>query len=259
MLSTHKLSQLAAEDFRPSIVTGDALLQNYSINSDNMQELLGVTLARVIDDFMADLDTDLEELKYIRAEFHRLVAVRQAYMESITIKTQTKYLLTSRDISGSEEREYFNALLIHVGKVRALIDSLYSDELHTLHCELEEHAELIEQRKNEAADAATKTAALTLTKSELPTPIFRASTLTMKLPSFDGDMVNWRKFWGLFSSKLDHESGLLDIDKSCLIVNSMETRHKMLWIVPARSRMQSSCCRNTMMIIVCFITITTKD
>ena len=44
----------------------------------------------------------------------------------------------------------------------------------------------------------------------------------MKLPSFDGDMVNWRKFWGLFSSKLEHEPGLLDVDRCCLLVNAMD-------------------------------------
>ena len=44
----------------------------------------------------------------------------------------------------------------------------------------------------------------------------------MKLPMFDGKMVNWRNYWGLFSSKLDHEPGLLDVDKCCLLVNSMK-------------------------------------
>ena len=44
----------------------------------------------------------------------------------------------------------------------------------------------------------------------------------MKLPTFDGKMINWRNFCSLFSSKLEHEPGLLDVDKSCLLVNSME-------------------------------------
>ena len=40
--------------------------------------------------------------------------------------------------------------------------------------------------------------------------------------NYNGKMINWRNFWSLFSSKLEHKPGLLDVDKSSLLVTSME-------------------------------------
>ena len=49
----------------------------------------------------------------------------------------------------------------------------------------------------------------------------RPSTLTLKLPKFHGDLLKWKDFWALFSSRLEKEPGLTDADKSCLLVEAM--------------------------------------
>ena len=49
----------------------------------------------------------------------------------------------------------------------------------------------------------------------------RPSTLTLKLPKFHGDLLKWKDFWALFSSRLEKEPGLTDADKLCLLVEAM--------------------------------------
>ena len=47
------------------------------------------------------------------------------------------------------------------------------------------------------------------------------SSITLKLPSFHGDLPKWKDFWALFSSRLDKELELTDADRSCLLVEVM--------------------------------------
>ena len=169
------------------------------------------------------VEDDLDELKSLQTKLHRLVTIRQTYIDSVVVKAKTKFLLTSRNLFGTVEKKQYDVLLLHVSQVGAVIDSLQSSELRALHEELEERTELIESKKIEASDVAAKAAFSNPDKTIVPVvPPSRTSTITMKLPTFDGKMINWRNFWSLFSSKLEHEPGLLDVDKSCLVVNSME-------------------------------------
>ena len=40
------------------------------------------------------------------------------------------------------------------------------------------------------------------------------------MPKFHGDLLKWKDFWALFSSRLQKEPGLTDADKSCLLVKA---------------------------------------
>ena len=42
-ISTHKHTLLAAEDLSPALTAGDALLQDYTLNADILNELLDTT------------------------------------------------------------------------------------------------------------------------------------------------------------------------------------------------------------------------
>ena len=71
-------------------------------------------------------------------------------------KAKTKFLLTSRNLSGTEEKKQYDVLLLHVSQICALIDSLQSPELRALNEELEQRTELIESKKIEASDLPAK-------------------------------------------------------------------------------------------------------
>ena len=219
-ITTHKLSLLAAEDLSPAFTAGGALLQDYTVNADILDELLEATGATDHEEVMNCVEDDLNELKSLQTKLHRLVTIRQTYIDSVVVKAKTKFLLTSRNFYGTEEKKQYDVLLLHVSQVGAVIDSLQSPELRALHEELEERTELIESKKIEASDVAEKAAFSSPDKTAVPVvPPSRTSIITLKLPIFDGKMINWRNFWSLFSSQLEHEPVLLDVDKSSLLVN----------------------------------------
>lgn len=45
--------------------------------------------------------------------------------------------------------------------------------------------------------------------------------LALELPTFDGTMMKWHDFWGLFSSLIEQETHLSDDEKRCHLVTSM--------------------------------------
>ena len=49
----------------------------------------------------------------------------------------------------------------------------------------------------------------------------RPSSIILKLLQFHGDLLKWKDFWALFSSRLEKEPDLTDADKSCLFVEAM--------------------------------------
>ena len=104
-LVDYNLSQLCSADFRDSITLGDALLKDYTINSDILQELMELADVTDIDDKTVDLEDDLEEIQRLRQELHRLLTLRQAYMEAVAVKSQTTYLLTANDMAQPSERK----------------------------------------------------------------------------------------------------------------------------------------------------------
>ena len=56
-----------------------------------------------------------------------------------------------------------------------------------------------------------------------PKVVAISSNLKLALPTFDGDVLNWREFWSLFSDVLSKDRGLTDTEKCCHLINSMST------------------------------------
>ena len=77
----------------------DALLKDYTTNSDILQELMELADVTDIDNQTADLEDDLEEIERLCQELHRLLTLQQTYMEVVAVKSQTIYLLTAKDVA----------------------------------------------------------------------------------------------------------------------------------------------------------------
>ena len=50
---------------------------------------------------MNSVEDDLDELKSLQTKLHRL---GKTYIDSVIVKANTKFLLTSRNLSGTEEK-----------------------------------------------------------------------------------------------------------------------------------------------------------
>ena len=198
-LVDYNLSQLCSADFRDSITLGDALLKDYTTNSDILQELMELADVTDIDDQTVDIEDDLEEIQRLHQELHRLLTLRQTYTEAVAVKSQTTYLLTANDVAQPPERKNIDALSSYLGRVAPLIKSLKSEELTAVYQELTDRAEVINKQRSDAVDATLKSDAATPSPhSSMPTT--RPSTIALKLPSFCGDLLKWKDFWSLFTS-----------------------------------------------------------
>ena len=51
-------------------------------------------------------------------------------------------------------------------------------------------------------------------------PVYR-SRLRLELPTFSGDMLEWREFWHLFSARMEREPGLSQVEKIGCLESSM--------------------------------------
>ena len=54
-------------------------------------------------------------------------------------------------------------------------------------------------------------------------PVPTLSSLRLKLPSYDGDILHWHDFFALFSALIGKEVSLTDHERCCHLLNSMTT------------------------------------
>ena len=118
---------LTVEDLSPAFIAGDALLQDYALNVNILDELLEATGATDHGEVMNSVEDDLDEHKSLQTKLHRLVTIRKTYVDSVIVKAKTKLLLTSRNLSGTEERKQYDALLLHISQVGAVLKSHYDN------------------------------------------------------------------------------------------------------------------------------------
>ena len=80
--------------------------------------------------------------------------------------------------------------------------------------------EVLKRSEHQLLSTKTEATGSVSTKTDaLPRP--RPSSITLKLPQFHGDLLNWKDFWALLSSRLEKEPDLTDADKLCLLVKAM--------------------------------------
>ena len=82
---------LAAEDLSPAFTAEGALVQDYTLNADILDELLEATGATDHEEVMNCVEDNLDELKSLQTKLHRLVTIRQTYIDSFVVKAKTKF------------------------------------------------------------------------------------------------------------------------------------------------------------------------
>ena len=89
---------LPAEDLSPAFIAEGALLQDYTLNADILNELLEATGATDHEEVMNCVEDNLDELKCLQTKLHRLVTIRQTYIDSFVVKAKTKFSLVGNHI-----------------------------------------------------------------------------------------------------------------------------------------------------------------
>ena len=58
----------------------------------------------------------------------------------------------------------------------------------------------------------------------MASPYKPPSSLRLSLPTFSGDILDWKDFWRIFSSIIDKESSLTDAEKICHLTAAMQSK-----------------------------------
>ena len=125
--------------------------------------------------------------------------------------------LTETDIlTGRARQTEVKTLSEYMNDIQPALVTLASTEIKELYEYIEKHYTDVMKR----SDSQLLSSDPGKPKSASPS-VVRPSTIALKLPSFHGDLLKWKDFWTLFTSRLDKEPGLTDADKSCLLVEAM--------------------------------------
>ena len=121
-----------------------------------------------------------------------MTTVHNAYMESLTIQRKANRLTESDILLGSTEESDLDALMVHVAKLDALVETLCCTESTELYKRLCDNEDLITKRArvavvSRAADSSPST-------KLVMTPHLQTPTLTLWMPMFDGTIIGWKGF-----------------------------------------------------------------
>ena len=103
-----------------------------------------------------------------------------------------------------------------IEELRALMEDIVPRVRRIIKKHDEEYAEL-ESRGSNGSTNSSVTASLS------PPPRFH-SNLRLSLPSFSGDLLDWKDFWRVFSSIMDKETSLSDAEKICHLTDAMQSK-----------------------------------
>ena len=166
------------------------------------------------------IEDDISELKRIERTLSRLHHIREGYNGSLGMKRLVKQLSETDVLIGPGCQVDIVSLRNYVKGFGPNILPLACPELQDLHDTICLEATDVLKRSEQQLIAAKATAPV-MDPKPTPVPTPRSSTLSLKLPSFHGDLLKWRDFWALFCSRLEKEPGLTDTDKGCLLVEAM--------------------------------------
>ena len=184
------------------LYTGNALQKDLVTLIDLMQEVMD----RVGDDNKDSIADEMDDLKD-KKELYRLYSTWEAYIQIASTMAKIGCLVDTTVPLQEDEKADLKALRELTGKLEYVGNTWRYPDLTTLIKEARDLERKISTKVSEISEAPAKAAPPTSTKPAGPTVPYRASTITMTLPTFDGKIANWRNFWGLFSNRLDHELG----------------------------------------------------
>ena len=137
------------------------------------------------------------------------------------MKTKVYRLKDTDVLVGPAEQEDFKAMRDYLVSVVPTLTLIACTDVQVIYNEVEKLSTDILKRSAQQLLSSRVSSSDTEKSKPTPSPAFRPSTITLKLPSFHGNFLKWRDFWSLFASRLDKEPGLTNADKSCLLVEAM--------------------------------------
>ena len=167
------------------------------------------------------IDVDIREFNKLLRGFTCIENLKDTYSETASMKALVTRLQEAETLIGPASQEEVKSLRDYLVRVEPTLIGLACTEIQDLYEYTQRlSVQVLKRSEHQLLFTKTKATGSVSTKTDaLPWP--RLSSITLKLPQFHGDLLKWKDFWALFSSRLEKEHDLTDADKSCLLVQAM--------------------------------------
>ena len=137
------------------------------------------------------------------------------------MKVLVTHLQETETFIGPASQEEVKSLRDYLVRVEPTLIGLASTEIQDLYEHTQRFSvEVLNRNKHQIIPTKTEaTGSVSSNTDALPRP--KPSSITLKLPQFHSDLLKWKDFWALFSSRLEKEADLTNADKSRLLVEAM--------------------------------------
>ena len=107
--------------------------------------------------------------------------------------------------------------------LKSTLDYIYDEDINSMCTELQQDMLHITRSLAQAQESSSTSSMTTIaTKPEIVVNS-RTSRLKVSLPKYDGSPLEWRRFLELFTTVIEKDSTLRDSEKTCLLLESMDT------------------------------------
>ena len=220
------LSELKTQDLQRKV---DALDENVGA-FEQLQEHIELLAERPPnEEEEKELDVWRLRTEELRSELCALLQAREAYNMAKSIQHIIQDLENSDSLTGHMVRETIRVMSDQLTQFRALVDSLPdNEELRTLLESIVPHVRrIIRKHDEEHAEVESHASSGSGTVSiphAAASPYKPPSSLRLSLPTFSGDILDWKDFWRIFSSIIDKETSLTDAEKICHLTAAMQSK-----------------------------------
>ena len=220
------LSELKTQDLQRKI---DALDENVGAFEQLQEQMELLTERLPNEDEEKELDAWRLGTEELRSELCALLQAREAYNMAKSIQHIIQDVDNFDSLTGHMGRETIRAMSEQLTQFRASVDSLpVNEELQTLLGSIVPHVRrIIRKHDEEHAEVESHASSGSGTVSiphATASPYKPPSSLRLSLPTFSGDILDWKDFWRIFSSIIDKESSLTDAEKICHLTAAMQSK-----------------------------------
>ena len=187
---------------------------DYDTNLDILMELTMTEDSDNYDQTESDAFKVQQEFEQLVITLTGLQSVRDAYSHSIQSLAILRGLKEQPDITGV-------LCQMELKRARSALDYIRTAEINE---ELQAQLKVLETSYSELlkeSDRQKRNQSSKLESVIKPTVMQGRSSLTMKMPTFDGNILRWKDFWTMFSARLENEPHLTDADKGNLLVQAI--------------------------------------
>ncbi len=172
----------------------------------------------------AEDEARLEEYQDVIFNIEEMISKMKFYQEGVILFQTIKEINNSDTLLAPSVISRITRLDSQIEQyLKSTLDYVHDEDIHTMCAELRDGMFHLTRALAQAQEANCPISTSTqVTKPEIIVNS-RSSRLKVSLPKYDGSPLEWRRFLELFTTVIDKDSTLRDSEKTCLLLESMDT------------------------------------